>query len=388
MFKRTTAVNKLLSLDNRIRIVPGGTWAGKTYDIIAIEIDYLIKNANTETTVVAETIPAIKSGALKDFKGIMRDTNRFNPDRYNATERIYTFFNNSSIQFTSFDSSDKARQAGKRNRLFVNEVNTISKDIVDSLIIRTDGVVWLDYNPTARFWVNDEFENHDEVDWLTLTYRDNEALPDTVLQELHNRREKAKTSKYWKNWCDVYLDGKTGSFEGVCIPDWEEIELPEEARLLCYGLDWGYSNDPTTCIGVYEYNGGYIFDEVFYKKGLSNSDISNLLKQQVEDEIIWADSAEPKSIAELSAYGHLIEPAPKGRDSIMYGINLLNQNKIYITRRSENIKRELRSYTFMTSKTGEKINKPIDAFNHTIDSMRYALMGQLENPTKGQYFIH
>jgi len=184
------------------------------------------------------------------------------------------------------------------------------------------------------------------------------------------------------------LDGLTGSFEGVCIPDWEEVELPNDARLLCHGLDWGYSNDPTTCVSVYEWNGGYVFHEVFYQKGLLNSDISNLLKTYNVNDIIWADSAEPKSIAELQSYGHEIEPAPKGRDSIMYGINLLNQNKIYVTNTSENIKRELRAYTFMESKTGEKINKPIDAFNHTIDSMRYALMGQLENPTAGTYFIH
>ena len=388
-FEYNTATDKLGKLKNRIRVIPGGTWAGKTYCIIAIEIDYLIKHPGKETTVVSETIPSIKSGALKDFKTIMRDTGRWFPDRYNSTERTYNFLNGSVIQFTAFDSADKARQAGKRDRLFVNEANTLSKEIVDALIIRTSGIVWLDYNPTARFWVNEEFENAEGVDWLTLTYRDNEALPDTILEELFKRREKAKSSSYWKNWCRVYLDGEIGSFEGVCIPDWKELpEVPDGARLMCYGLDWGYTNDPTTCIALYEWDGGYVFDEIFYMKGLVNSAISNMLKTYDVNDLIWADSAEPKSIVELQMYGHDIEPAPKGRDSIMYGINLLNQNDISITARSKNIKMELKSYTFMESKTGDKINKPIDAFNHTIDSMRYALMGQLENPYSGKYFIH
>ena len=394
MFQRTTAVNKLLSLTERIRVVPGGTWAGKTYDILAVEIDYLIKNPGTQTTVVAETIPSIKAGALKDFKEIMRDTLRWNVDRFNATDRIYTFTEGSTIQFTAFENEDKAKQAGKRNRLFVNEVNTIPKPIVDALIIRTDGVVWLDYNPTARFWVNDELEDQKGVDWLTLTYRDNEALPETILQELENRREKAKTSSYWANWCKVYLDGEIGTLEGVCIPDWKKIQrLPQdengnlECRLLCYGLDFGYSNDPSALVAVYKWNDAYIFDELIYRKGLLNREIHNLLKTMEIKGDIYADSAEPKSIAELKGYGNRIYPCSKGRDSIVYGIELINQNEIYVTSRSVNLIKELQSYTWQTDKTGETLNKPVDAFNHAIDAARYGLTSQLENPNKGKYSI-
>ena len=179
------------------------------------------------------------------------------PDNYNATDRIYTFYNKSSIQFTAYDNEDKAKQSGKRTRLFVNEVNTIPRPIVDALIIRTEDVIWLDYNPTARFWVNDELHDKPDVDWLTLTYKDNEALPETILKELLSRREKAKTSTYWENWCKVYLDGQIGTLEGVCIPDFKTIgRLPEddkgnlECRLLCYGLDFGYTNDPSALVAI------------------------------------------------------------------------------------------------------------------------------------------
>lgn len=387
MFKRTTAVNKLLKLKKRIRVVPGGTWAGKTYDILAVEIDYLIKNPNLHTTVVAQTIPSVKKGALKDFRNIMQETNRWFGERFNGTDRIYTFSNGSTIEFSAFDNEDKAKQAGKRNRLFVNEVNTIPKSVTDALMIRTDDVIWLDYNPTARFWVNEELEKHEDAEWLTLTYRDNEALPKTILDELKARRLKAKTSSYWENWCNVYLDGKIGSLEGVCIPEWTEIDfLPGEARLLCYGIDFGYSIDPTAIVGLYKLDDGYVFDEVLYKKGMLNSDISNVLNGL--NGWIYADSAEPKSIAELKARGHKIQPCSKGKDSVVYGIELINQNNISVTSRSKNLINELRNYSWQKDKYGDYVLKPVDSFNHAIDAARYALMEELKNPNKGKYFVH
>lgn len=395
MFKRTTAVNKLGNLTERIRIVPGGTWAGKTYVILALEINYCIKHPGTQSTVIAETIPSIKAGALKDFKEIMTDTGRWDSNRFNATDRIYTFSKGSTIQFTAYENEDKAKQSGKRNRLFVNEANTIPKPIVDALMIRTDGVIWLDYNPTARFWVNDEYEQVTGVDWLILTYKDNEALPETILTELRSRREKAKTSTYWANWCKVYLDGEIGTLEGVCIPDWKKIDrLPEdkdgnlESRVLCYGLDFGYSNDPTSLVAVHKWNDSYILDEIIYKKGLLNSDISDILKYNDIKGLIYADSAEPKSIQELKLRGHQIYPCTKGKDSIVYGIETINQNEIFVTASSINLIKELQSYTWQVDKTGEKMNKPVDAFNHAIDAVRYAITETLMNPNKGEYYIH
>ena len=395
MFQRTTAVNKLLQLNKRVRVVPGGTWAGKTYDIIALEIDYAMKNPNSEFEAIGETIPSVKSGPLKDFKEILEDTKRWRRDQWNATDRIYTFANGSKMQFSAYENEDKAKQAGKRKRRFLNEANTIPKAICDALMIRTEDVIWLDYNPTARFWVNDDLEGKPHVDWLTLTYRDNNALPQSIMEELQRRREKAKTSTYWENWCRVYLDGQIGSLEGVCIPDWKEIDqLPQdeggklECRLLGFGLDFGYSQDPCVVVACYKWNDAYIFDEVVYQKGLLNADLYRLIKDTVGSEWVYADHAEPKSIDELSAYGLNIIGAEKGRDSIMYGVNLLNQETIYVTKRSTNLIRDLMNYVYAKNKQGETLAKPIDAFADGPDAMRYVFISVANKQGQGTYFIH
>ncbi len=236
---------------------------------------------------------------------------------------------------------------------------------LQSISVRTSGTIWIDFNPTSEFWAHKEVLVEPDSEFVILTYKDNEALPSTIIEEIERAKKKATTSTYWSNWWQVYGLGQVGSLEGVCITDWKELNtLPEEARLLCGGLDWGYSNDPTSYIRLYKWNNAYIFDEVFYQKGLLNSEISNLLKSHESTELIYADSAEPKSIAELNSYGHTLLPVSKGRDSIVYGINLINQNEVYVTARSKNLINELRNYIWLKDKEGNKLNKPIDAWNH------------------------
>jgi phage terminase large subunit len=383
----TTALKKLLRLKKRIKVVRGGTSASKTFSILPILIDRAIKTPDLEISVVSESIPHLRRGALKDFLKIMMALGRYNDNQFNKSTLKYTFVNGSYIEFFSVDQPDKLRGA-RRNVLYVNECNNVDFDSYYQLAIRTSGEIWLDYNPSSLFWVDRELLTQDDVDFITLTYLDNEALSDTIVKEIESAKEKAKTSSYWENWWQVYGLGQTGSLEGVCIPEWQEINLPTEARLLCYGMDWGYSNDPTSLIAMYKYNDAYIFDELIYQKGLLNSDISDLLKTNEVKDIVYADSAEPKSIAELNSYGHNILPVTKGRDSIVYGLNLINQNKVYVTSRSKNLINELQNYIWMVDKQGNKLNKPIDAYNHAIDAMRYAMTSQLENPHKGNYYIY
>jgi phage terminase large subunit len=383
----TTALKKLLRLKKRIKVVRGGTSASKTFSILPILIDRAIKTPDLEISVVSESIPHLRRGALKDFLKIMMALGRYNDNQFNKSTLKYTFVNGSYIEFFSVDQPDKLRGA-RRNVLYVNECNNVDFDSYYQLAIRTSGEIWLDYNPSSLFWVDREIINQEDVDFITLTYLDNEALSDTIVKEIESAKEKAKTSSYWANWWQVYGLGLTGSLEGVCIPDWQEIQLPTEARLLCYGMDWGYSNDPTSLVAMYKYNDAYIFDELIYQKGLLNSDISDLLKTNGVNDIVYADSAEPKSIAELNSYGHNVLPVSKGRDSIVYGLNLINQNKVYVTSRSKNLINELRNYIWMVDKQGNKMNKPIDAYNHAIDAMRYAMTSQLENPHKGNYYIY
>jgi phage terminase large subunit len=387
MFQITTAIKKLHALTKRKKVIQGGTSAGKTFGILPILIDRAIRTPMLEISVVSESIPHLRRGAMKDFLKIMIMTGRYRDSQWNRSALKYTFSNGSYIEFFSVEQPDKLRGA-RRSVLYVNEANNIPFEAYNQLSIRTSGDIWIDFNPTANFWAHTEVVGKDDADFITLTYLDNEALPDTIVADIELAKEKAKESTYWANWWKVYGLGQVGSLDGVCITEWKEIDLPKEARLLCYGMDFGYSNDPTTLIGLYKYNDSYIFDEVIYQKKMLNSDISDLFKSKGIRDMVYADSSEPKSIAELNTYGHTVLPCTKGKDSIVYGINLINQNKIFVTRSSKNLIKELQSYTWMKDREGNTINKPIDAFNHCIDAARYAITSQLENPNKGQYFVY
>ena len=387
MFQTTTAIRKLHALTKRKKVIQGGTSAGKTFGILPILIDRAIRTPMLETSIVSESIPHLRRGAMKDFLKIMMMTGRYRDNQWNRSALKYTFSNGSYIEFFSVEQPDKLRGA-RRTVLYVNEANNVPFEAYNQLAIRTSGDIWIDFNPTANFWAHTEVVGNDDADFITLTYLDNEALPDTIVADIESARDKAKESTYWSNWWKVYGLGQVGSLDGVCITDWKEIDLPTEARLLCYGMDFGYSNDPSTLIGLYKYNDSYIFDEVIYQKKMLNSDISDLFKAKGIREMVYADSAEPKSIAELKTYGHQVLPCTKGKDSIVYGINLINQNKIFVTKSSKNLIKELQSYTWMKDREGNTVNKPIDAFNHCIDAARYAITSQLENPNKGQYFVY
>lgn len=386
--KKTIAFYKLKELQSRIRIVKGGTSASKTVSILCLLIDYAIRNEGKEISVVSESIPHLRRGALKDFLAILKGLNRYKDSQFNKSTLKYNFHNGSYIEFFSTDQPDKLRGA-RRTDLYINECNNVPFDAYTQLAVRTSGTIWLDYNPSNLFWVDKELIGKPDTDYITLTYKDNNALPESIVKEIEKAKEKAKTSTYWANWWKVYGLGLQGSLEGVCIPDWKEIDkIPEDARLLAYGMDFGYSVDPTTLIALYKWNDAYIYDEVLYKKGMLNRDISRFISQQDIKENIVADSAEPKSIAELQGYGHSIYGVSKGRDSVVYGINLINQNEIYVTARSKNLKRELAGYVWAKDKEGNTLQKPTGEHPDCIDAARYVLTDQLENPNKGEYYIY
>lgn len=359
----------------------GGTWAGKTYGIIPCLITKAATFPQKKITVVAESIPAIKDGALENFQNIMQSTGRWLQERFNATERSYRFHNSSEIQFTSFDSLGKAKAAGKRTDLFINEGNYISYDIADALIMRTSEEIWIDFNPTNEFWAHTEILPQPDAEFLLLKYTDNECLPTTILNELLNKMEKAKTSDYWRNWCRIYIDGEIGTLEGLVFQNWRQCDdIPEGAVLLACGMDFGYTNDPTTLIACYRFNNEIYFDELIYRKGLLNSEIAALVKSKaVGNTIIYADSAEPKSISEIKLHGINITAVVKGVDSINFGISILQENNFYVMKKSLNLIKELRSYSWDADKSGASINKPIDAWNHCIDAMRYIALSVLKS---------
>lgn len=384
MFKRTTAVNKIRALNKRIKIIQGGTSASKTFSILAVLIDYAIKNPNTEISVVAESIPHLRRGAFKDFIKILKWTNRYNEECLNKTLLTYTMKGGSTFDFFSADDASKLRGA-RRDILYMNECNNMTFDSYNELSIRTRRYVYLDFNPVNEFWVHSELKGDPSADFIILTYKDNEALDESIVKQIESNKVKAETSDYWRNWWKVYGEGQIGMLEGVVFSNYKIIDsIPTDARLLGIGLDFGFTNDPSVAVAVYKWNDKRIVKELFYRIGLLNGDIANLLPK---DAIIYADSAEPKSIEEIRRRGLQIYGAGKGRDSITYGIDLMQQQEYLITSDSTNLIKELRGYCWDTDKTGKRLNKPQGGLDHGIDALRYHEMESIST-NKGVYNIY
>jgi phage terminase large subunit len=367
MYCKTTALQKLQKLNKRIKGVAGGTAASKTISIIQILIDKAQRDTKqTITSITSESMPHLKRGAMRDFLDILKTHNYFNDDLWNKSDFTYTFETGSKIEFFSLDMPHKVR-GPRRQRLFINEANNIPLETFDQLEVRTEDEIWLDWNPTNEYWFyTDVKPTRQDVDFIILTYKDNEGLSQNIIDSIETRRGN-------KNWWLVYGLGQLGETEGKIYKDWQIIdEIPFEARLERYGLDFGYSNDPTAIVAVYRYNGGFILDEITYQKGLTNKQIADLLNNQPRALVI-ADSAEPKSIDEIISYGGYIQPTIKGRDSVNQGIQFVQEQRVSMTKRSINLIKEYRNYMWQTDKNGKIINEPEVIFNHLMDATRYAL---------------
>lgn len=369
MFVRTTTINKIKNLTKFVKGIQGGTSSGKTFAVLPILIDIAAKNSISEISVVAESIPHLKRGAMKDFKKIMIETGRWVDSRWNATDFKYNFSNGSQIEFFSADNDSKLRGA-RRDYLYMNEANNMTFHAYTELASRTKKGVYLDWNPVNEFWFHTDLQNDSDVDFIIVTYEDNEACPESALNFILKAKDKASTSAYWENWYKVYGLGQIGTLEGVIFNNWQTIDvIPNDARLLGYGLDFGYSNDPTAIVEVYKWNDKRIVNEICYQKELSNSQIAKMIPSKMPT---YCDSAEPKSIAELTKLGVRAFGVTKGADSINFGIQVMQEQDYLVTSQSTNLIKELRKYAWdKDKKTGAKLNKPIDDFNHAIDAFRY-----------------
>lgn len=386
MFKYTTAIKKIRALTKRKKVIQGGTSAGKTFGILPILIDKAARTPMLEISVVSESIPHLRRGAMKDFLKIMKLTNRYVDAHWNRSLLTYTFANGSYIEFFSADMDDKLRGA-RRNILYVNEANNVTFEAYLQLSIRTNKEIYIDFNPTQEFWAHTEVVPQEDADFLILNYKDNEALDDNIVKEIESAKEKAKTSSYWENWWKVYGLGQIGSLQGAVFNNWKQIDkIPEEAKLIGIGLDFGYTNDPTAIVEVYNWNGQRIINELCYRSGMLNTDIAKILPSNVP---IYADSSEPKSIDEIRRFGKTIRGVTKGKDSINYGIQVMQSQEYLVTSNSTNLIKELRGYIWDTDKSGTKLNKPIDYNNHGLDALRYHEMETigLKN-AQGKYYIY
>ena len=366
MYIETTALKKLLELKKRIRGISGGTSASKTISILQILIDYAqASKVSVTISVVSETMPHLKRGAIRDFLNIMQEHGYYDDTKWNRTDMIYDFGIGKIIEFFSADQPGKVR-GPRRDIIFINEANNISYETYTQLEIRTKNIVWLDWNPVQEFWWYTEVLNKQDADFLTLTYKDNEALDPLIIQTIEARKGN-------KNWWAVYGLGELGMTEGVIYPHFEAIDdIPMDARLVRKGMDFGYTNDPTAILDIYQWNNAYIWDEVLYRKGLSNKDVSDVLINSGKV-LVVADSAEPKSIDEIKSYGINIIGSNKGQGSVLQGIQYVQDQKIFVTKRSTNIWHEQRNYHWKIDKDGKIINEPSPFLNHLMDAGRYGM---------------
>jgi phage terminase large subunit len=372
-YQETTATRRVAKLSKRVRAVQGGTSASKTVSILI----YLITRAQTDaiptlTSVVAESFPHLRRGAMRDFLLIMQTHGYFKDANWDKTNSVYTFETGSQIEFFSVDQPEKVRGA-RRDRLFINECNNVSFEAFEELEVRTKEFVFLDWNPTNEFWFYEYVINRPDCEHIILTYKDNEALDPQIIATIEARRER-------KGWWQVYGLGQLGEVEGKIYRDWAIIDaIPHEARLERYGLDFGYSNDPTAIVAVYRYNNGYIVDEITFTKGLLNKQIADIILNYPQA-IVVADSAEPKSIDEIASFGVTVVPAQKGKDSVRNGIQLVQAQRISVTKRSVNVIKEYRNYLWATDRDGKYLspNEPEHTWSHSMDAIRYAISSLAE----------
>ncbi len=305
----------------------------------------------------------------------------FKDVNWNKSESTYTFETGSKIEFFSADQSDKLRGA-RRDRLFINEANNISLDAFNQLEVRTKEFVYIDYNPTTEFWAfTDIMPTRDDWEQIILTYLDNEALSPEIVASIEQRKGN-------KAWFQVYGLGLLGEVETRIYKGWQIIdEVPFEARLERFGIDFGYTNDPTAIVAIYYYNGGYIVDELAYQKSLINKQIADIIKFQPKRVITIADSAEPKSIDEIRLEGVTVLPSVKGKDSVMQGIQFVQGQQISVTKNSTNVIKEYRNYVWITDKDGKIINEADHLFSHSMDAIRYAITS-IRNPNQTTAHVH
>lgn len=371
----TPLFGKLYGTDKRIAVCQGGTSSGKTYTILQVLLLIASANAKQVVTVVGQDVPNLKVGAWRDAKRIVSDTPTLQR-MFVVSEGFLQLrcINGSIVEFKSYTNEQDAR-SGKRDYLFVNEANGISYEVYWQLAIRTRKRIFIDYNPSARFWVHDKVVGGDDV---LLTITDHRHNPFLSVEE-HNRIEGISDPELWR----VYARGLTGRIQGVIYNDITIVDnMPEVYKGRWLGLDFGY-NDPTALLDVRLSEGKLWTDEVLYHQHLTNHDIYKaIVSNGLLGVQIIADSAEPKSIEELRRLGCRIEPARKGADSVRVGISTLQRYNLCVTRRSANVRKELNNYKWKVDGSGNITNEPVDMYNHSLDALRYVALNRLQAPAR------
>lgn len=372
----------LLESDKKIIVEQGGTRSGKTYNILLwIIFHYCLKNKGKTVTITRKTFPSTRATVMRDFIDILRGKGLYNESQHNKSSNEYKLFGN-LVEFISLDQPQKVR-GRKRNLLFINEANELFWEDWQQLIFRTDERIILDYNPSDEFhWIYDKVITREDAAFYKTTYLDNPFLGDNIREEIERLKE--TDEQYWQ----IYGLGERGASRSTIFKYQECLKVPEEAKFLSYGMDYGYSNDPTALVGVWQQGTDLYVQEFLYRTHMTARDISNKLDElRVGRNMIYADSAEPRLNDELKRMGHNVRPSVKGKDSINAGIDLLKRYRLNLVHTSDNLIREFRSYKWKEDKSGKLTNIPEDANNHTIDGLRYATYSILSRPNFGKYAL-
>ena len=388
MMKQAKPYYDVKQSNKRICVLQGGTRSGKTYSILLALIEFAYKNKgkNLYITIARKTFPALRGTAMRDFFEILKKENLYDERNHNKSSALYYLYGN-VIEFISVDQPQRVR-GRKRDVLFMNECNEFGFEEYTQLALRTTYKIIIDFNPSDEYhWLYSQIidANRDDVDFHISTYKDNPFLAKDTIKEIERLKE--VDENLWR----VFGEGMRGVATETIFPSFNIIDtIPANASDVALGLDFGFSADPTSIIKVYKHDLDLYIDELLYEKGLTNQDIAHRIKQLGIDRSIeiFADSAEPKSIEEIFRMGGInIKPTKKGADSIRIGIDVLKRHKINITKRSVNAIKEFRNYKWIKNKNNEITNKPIDAYNHAIDCVRYVALNKLMVSYSGKYYI-
>ena len=381
--KTSNVFERNYDASTKIVVNQGGTRSGKTYSLCQLLIVKSFEASGKRFSIVRKSLPSLKLSVMKDFFEILNNLNLYNEADHNKSDHTY-MLNGNSFEFISLDQPQKKRGT-KRNFLFCNEANELTWEDFFQLIIRTEEKVYIDYNPSdTHHWIYDKVLGREDCTFIKSTYLDNPFLADELVNEIE--RLKYTDEEYWK----IYGLGERGFSKSIIFNKVQVIgSIPSDAKEIAIGLDFGYTNDPTALIEVYEYEGALIFNELIYERGLTNQDIAKSLHNFGIDRrrAIYGDSAEPKSIEEIYRLGFNIKPASKGKDSINIGIDLLKRYNLKVTSKSTNLINEFNSYKWQEDKNGYLLNKPVDNYNHGIDAIRYAVIMTKSRPNIGRYAI-
>ena len=379
----TTVFQRNWEANNRYIVNIGGSRSTKTYSILQLLIVKAIESTEPLViSIVRKSLPSLRISVMRDFFDILKNLDLYNVENHNKTENTY-LLNNTLIEFFSIDDAQK-RRGSKRDILFINEANELTYEDFFQLNIRTTNQIFLDFNPSEQFWYNDKLQSRDDITIIHSTYKDNPYLNPEQVNEIE-RLQHTDLQYYQIYALGQFAGGMDLVYQYIPIDD-----IPvSSAKLVGLGMDYGFTNDPTTLVEVWKDNDSVYLNELLYERNLTNQDIADKLSEYGVDRYIEiiADSAEPKSIEEIRRMGFNIKPAQKGPDSILNGIDILKRKSIHVTKQSINLIKELNNYKWVTDKNGNKLNKPVDAFNHALDAVRYVALNKMKVDNQGRYNI-